>query len=279
MAASFPSDPRQLCWNYDLFLSFEGAGVRTNFLGHLYSALNQAGFGTYKDDNELKRGSGIAPRLLEAIEHSRIAIVVFSENYTDSAWCLDELMKILDCRDMLGQIVLPCFFHVDPLDVRKQRGSFSKAFARAHHLKRKVTVEEVERWKTALANAANLSGFDLQSVKGDESELIKKIIADVWEKLHPTYLGDVNHLFGIVSPVESIMLIFSLGSKEVRFIGNHGMPGIGKTTVAKVIRSKIFPEFDANSLLMLEDIQLGSRHGKLVESQNRLLYDILGVLD
>ncbi|GKV51201.1 hypothetical protein SLEP1_g57871 [Rubroshorea leprosula] len=73
-------------------------------------------------------------------------------------------MKILNCRDMLGQIVLPFFFHVDTSDVRKQRGSFGKAFARAHH--QKVTVDKVEKWKTALTNAANLSGFDLQSVNG-----------------------------------------------------------------------------------------------------------------
>ncbi|GKV09088.1 hypothetical protein SLEP1_g20636 [Rubroshorea leprosula] len=53
---------------------------------------------------------------------------MFFKNYTDAAWCLDKLMKILDCcRDMLGQIGLPFFFHVDPSDIRKQRGSFSKA--------------------------------------------------------------------------------------------------------------------------------------------------------
>ncbi|GKV53107.1 hypothetical protein SLEP1_g59653, partial [Rubroshorea leprosula] len=270
MAASFPSDP---CWNYDVFLSFRGEDVRNNFLAHLYSALNQVGFRTYKDDSELARGSDIAPSLLEAIEHSRIAIVVFSKNYADSRSCLDELVKILDCRDKLGQIVLPIFFHVDPSDVRKQRGSFGKAFTRAHH--QKATVDKVEKWKTALTNAANLAGFDLQSVNRDESKLIKKIIEDIWEKLHPTYLSDVNHLFGIVSPVERIISLLRLGSKDVRFIGIYGMPGIGKTTVAKVIRNRIFPEFDGNSLL--EDVQLGSKHGGLVELQKRLLYDILRV--
>ncbi|GLU16366.1 hypothetical protein SLE2022_328040 [Rubroshorea leprosula] len=270
MAASFPSNT---CWNYDVFLSFRGEDVRKNFLGHLDSALNQVGFRTYKDDNELERGSDIAPSLLEAIEHSRIAIVVFSKNYADSRWCLDELVKILDCRDKLGQMVLPVFFHVDPSDVRNQRGIFGEAFTRAHH--QKVTVDKVEKWKTALTNAANLAGFDLQSVNRDESDLIKKIIEDVWEKLHPTYLSDVNYLFGIESPVERIISLLRLGSKDVRFIGIYGMPGIGKTTVAKVTRNRIFQEFDGNSLL--EDVQLGSKHGGLVELQKRLLCDILRV--
>ncbi|GKV48347.1 hypothetical protein SLEP1_g55169 [Rubroshorea leprosula] len=237
MAASFPSKPS---WDHDVFLSFRGEDVRKTFLGHLYSALNRVGFRTYKDDNELERGSDIAPSLLEAIEHSRIAIVVFSENYADSRWCLDELVKILDCRDKLGQMVLPVFFHVDPSDVRNQRGIFGKAFA-CHQ---KVTTDKVERWKTALTNAANLAGFDIQSVNGDESELIKKIIEDVWEKVDHTYLSDVDGLFGIDSPVEKIISLLRLDSTDVQFIGIYGMPGIGKTTVAEVIRNRISKEFD-----------------------------------
>ncbi|GKV48343.1 hypothetical protein SLEP1_g55165 [Rubroshorea leprosula] len=272
MAASFPSKPS---WDHDVFLSFRGEDVRKTFLGHLYSALNRVGFRTYKDDNELERGSDITPSLLEAIEHSRIAIVVFSENYADSRWCLDELVKILDCRDKLGQMVLPVFFHVDPSDVRNQRGIFGKAFA-CHQ---KVTTDKVERWKTALTNAADLAGFDLQSVNGDESELIKKIIEDVWEKVHHTYLSDVDGLFGIDSPVEKIISLLRLDSTDVQFIGIYGMPGIGKTTVAEVIRNRISKEFDGNSLLRLEDVQLGSRHGELVKLQGQLLYDIVGVQD
>ncbi|GLU16367.1 hypothetical protein SLE2022_328050 [Rubroshorea leprosula] len=272
MAASFPSNPS---WDHDVFLSFRGEDVRKTFLGHLYSALNRVGFRTYKDDNELERGSDIAPSLLEAIEHSRIAIVVFSKNYADSRWCLDELVKILDCRDKLGEMVLPVFFHVDPSDVRNQRRSFGEAFA-CHQ---KVTMDKVERWKTALTNAANPAGFDLQSVNGDESELINKIIEDVWEKVHHTYLCDVDGLFGIDSPVEEIISLLRLDSTDVRFIGIYGMPGIGKTTVAEVIRNRISKEFDGNSLLRLEDVQLGSRHGELIKLQGQLLYDIVGVQD
>ncbi|GLT65989.1 hypothetical protein SLA2020_383850 [Shorea laevis] len=272
MAASFPSNPS---WDHDVFLSFRGEDVRKTFLGHLYSALNRVGFRTYKDDNELERGGDIAPSLLDAIEHSRIAIVVFSENYADSRWCLDELVKILDCRDKLGQMVLPVFFRVDPSDVRNQRGIFGKAFA-CHQ---KVTMDKVERWKTALTNAANLAGFDLQSVNGDESELINKIIEDVWEKVHHTHLSDVDSLFGMDSPVEEIISLLRLDSTDVRFIGIYGMPGIGKTTVAEVIRNRISKEFDGNSLLRLEDVHLGSRHGELVKLQGQLLYDILGVRD
>lgn len=50
---------------------------------------------TFKDDAELERGEEISPRLLGAIESSRSSVVVFSENYANSTWCLDELVECL----------------------------------------------------------------------------------------------------------------------------------------------------------------------------------------
>ncbi|KAK9016790.1 hypothetical protein V6N11_079283 [Hibiscus sabdariffa] len=48
---------------------------------------------------------------------------------------------------------------MDPSDVRKQTGSFSDAFAR-HNENFKHDVEKVKSWRTALTDAANLSGWD-----------------------------------------------------------------------------------------------------------------------
>ncbi|RVW60087.1 TMV resistance protein N [Vitis vinifera] len=123
---SSPSTPR--C-TYDVFLSFRGEDTRNNFTDHLYTDLAQKGITTFKDD-QLRRGENIAPELLKAIEESRYSIVVFSKTYADSKWCLDELAKIMECRQEYGQIVLPIFYHVDPSDVRKQTGSFEEAFTK-----------------------------------------------------------------------------------------------------------------------------------------------------
>ncbi|XP_042962569.1 G patch domain-containing protein TGH-like [Carya illinoinensis] len=59
----------------------------------------------------------ISQALLKDIEESRIAIIILSQNYASSTWCLDELMKILDCNKTGQQIVLPVFYNIDPLEL------------------------------------------------------------------------------------------------------------------------------------------------------------------
>ncbi|KAJ9675440.1 hypothetical protein PVL29_024385 [Vitis rotundifolia] len=105
---------------YDVFLSFRGADTRYHFTDHLYFALRDNGVHTFRDDEELERGDVIAPGLLKAIEQSRISIVIFSENYAQSRWCLDELVKIIECKTERKQIVLPV------LEVHR-RGKASKS--------------------------------------------------------------------------------------------------------------------------------------------------------
>ncbi|RVW88913.1 TMV resistance protein N [Vitis vinifera] len=102
-------------WRWDVFLSFRGEDTRLNFTDHLYSALTRMGIDTFRDDEGLERGGEIQPSLLKAIEDSMISVVVFSENYAHSKWCLDELDKIMQSSREKGQIVVPVFYHVDPV--------------------------------------------------------------------------------------------------------------------------------------------------------------------
>ncbi|KAJ9675778.1 hypothetical protein PVL29_024625 [Vitis rotundifolia] len=81
-------------WNYVVFLSFMGEDTRHNCTDHLYRALNRKGIPTFRDDEELPRGEEI----------SRICLIILSENYARSRWCLEELTKIMDCRGANGKI-------------------------------------------------------------------------------------------------------------------------------------------------------------------------------
>ena len=153
-SSSTPSIPQTS--TYDVFLSFRGADTRYNFTDHLYSALGRRGIRTFRD-YKLSRGETIAPELLKAIEESRSSVIVFSENYAGSRWCLDELVKIMERHKDRGHAVFPIFYHVDPSHVRWQTGSFGKAFARDEE----KWTDRIPRWRAALTEAANLSGWHL----------------------------------------------------------------------------------------------------------------------
>ena len=146
-------------WDYDVFLSFRGEDTRYGFTSHLYKALCVKGSNTFID-NDIQRGEVISKELLTAIERSKNSIIVFSENYSSSGWCLDELVKILECRQN-GQVVIPVFYKVDPSEVRNQKGNFGKMFAKLEE-KFKNDTEKVQKWKVALNEVANLSGWPYQ---------------------------------------------------------------------------------------------------------------------
>ena len=140
-------------WNYDIFLSFRGKDTRNGFTDHLYKALCDNGMRTFIDD-DLQRGQEISEELFKTIKSSMISIVVFSENYANSRWCFYELVKIMQCRKN-GQLVLPLFYNVDPVEVRNQRGRFGKVF----DIFEEKFKNKVQSWRTALREAASLSGW------------------------------------------------------------------------------------------------------------------------
>ena len=113
---------RKPLWIHDVFLSFRGIDTRSSFTSHLYASLLNSGIKVFMDNDSLQRGDRISTSLLRAIEQSQIVVVVFSRNYADSRWCLDELVKIMECYNTIGQVVLPVFYNVDPSKVRHQTG-------------------------------------------------------------------------------------------------------------------------------------------------------------
>ena len=143
-----------LTYEYDVFVSFHGADTRRNFIDYLNKALGYKRIVVYKDDSNLPIGEEIRPELFKAIETSRIAVVVLSENFATSDWCLDELGKIMECRRLLNQRVLPIFYYVSPSMVRNELGNCAEANLNAPE-------EKVKIWKAALTNISNVSGLRL----------------------------------------------------------------------------------------------------------------------
>ena len=168
MALSLPSSSSSSSgipqFKYDVFLSFRGEDTRNNFVSHLHKALRDKAIQTFIDD-ELRRGDKISPSLFRAIEESCISIIIFSKDYASSRWCLEELVKILECKENHQQIVIPVFYEIDPSHVRNRTGSFEVAFAKHQKGPKMVSLDKVQRWRDALKEAANLSGFHSSAFK------------------------------------------------------------------------------------------------------------------
>ncbi|XP_048132663.1 disease resistance protein RUN1-like [Rhodamnia argentea] len=271
-ASSSTSSSSKRRRSYDVFLSFRGTDVRNNFLGHLYTALDKEGINTYMDSEELRTGEQISPALMEAIEESRIAIVVFSKNYASSKWCLRELAKIMECKGQRDLKVFPVFYKVEPREVRTPRKNYKKAMAK-HEDKFGKDSEEVKRWKKALYGAGSLSG--LPFTDGSEAGLILHIVEKISTQLNRMPLDVAKYPVGIDSRVQELKKILDLQSEDdVLMVGLWGHGGVGKTTLAKAVYNAVFREFQGSCYL--ERVRENSKNSNdLVLLQEKLLLEVL----
>ncbi|XP_031401466.1 TMV resistance protein N-like [Punica granatum] len=269
--SSLPIVGDQPGYEYEVFLSFRGPDTRKGFTDYLYNALIDAGVRSFRDDNDLRKGEEIGPELLAAIKQSKVSVPIFSKDYASSKWCLKELAQMVECRNTIGQLILPIFYDVVPNEVRHQTGNYGKAFSQ--HARR-YNAETVQLWRDALAEVGKLKGWDLENTaNGHQGQLTKLVVAEVLKELKKRHLLVTDSLVGTDDQTEVVMQLLEIGKKDVRIVGLWGMGGIGKTTIAKAIYNQILDQFEGCSFL--KDIrETSSRHRGLEYLQSQLVADI-----
>jgi hypothetical protein len=129
----------------------------------LYEGLKNHGLQPYLDCKSIRIGEDCWKSIEDGIKNTPIAVVVFSERYAESEWCLKELHVMLEAREAQTRShsckeILPIFYNVEPRDVRNpERGKFEKGFEK---LKGKFEEKIIEEWKADLKKASTLMGWE-----------------------------------------------------------------------------------------------------------------------
>ncbi|CAH8355249.1 unnamed protein product [Eruca vesicaria subsp. sativa] len=196
------------------------------------------------------------------MNQSRFAVVVISEDYATSQWCLKELSFMVDLTEKKRFDLIPIFYEIDPTALKSRSGCFSKAFQ--DHEKR-FDAKTVSEWRRALAIVGNISGWD-SNTRSDDSKLIQEVVRDLCDRLYlESEPSDEKSEFVGMSlhkkRMESLLSMDSSDSDDVKMVGVWGMGGRGKTTIAKCVYEALSTHFPSRCYLgnVKDDFQ---KHGE-----------------
>ncbi|KAG7532624.1 WRKY domain [Arabidopsis thaliana x Arabidopsis arenosa] len=183
--------------------------VRYSFVSHLSEALRQKGINNVVIDVD-------SDDLLFKIEKAGVSMMVLPGNCDPSEVWLDKFAKVLECqRNKEDQTVVPVLYGDSPLR---------------------------DEW-LSLLDFRGLSPIHQSRKECSDSKLVEEIVRDVYEKLF--YKGRI----GIYSKLLEIENMVNKQPIGIRCVGIWGMPGIGKTTLAKAVFDQMSSVFDASCFI------------------------------
>lgn len=81
-------------------------------------------------------------------------------------------------------------------------------------------------------------------------------VGELLVKLKPRRRYDLDNLVGMEDQLEFAMQLLHVGARDMRYIMIHGMGGIGKTTLPKVIFDRLTTRASFDNCSFLEDLRI-----------------------
>ena len=129
-------------------------------MGFLYKDLVAAGLHPFLDCKSIDIGDDSWKCIEHAIKRTPLAVVVFSESFAQSEWCLKELHLMLETP---GIKILPVFYKVQPCEVNfPEKGPLAAGFDK---LKQRHDATLINQWREDLKRASKLNGWEHSEAK------------------------------------------------------------------------------------------------------------------
>ncbi|XP_045827454.1 disease resistance protein Roq1-like isoform X1 [Trifolium pratense] len=275
---------------YDVYLSFCDEDPDFFILGIYKGLTSGSGINVFWDNKRIKRGDQEVPTsVLNVIGDCKLVVIVFSTNYFNSRWCLQELEKITECcrtTDSRLMLLTFSFFYNGvhlvlgyPDTDFFEREAFHDFLDRIYKKEISQQGDKFMSWVAAIshnkaityAGSTYLGHVFTNRIEREHIEnvveLATRVITEKRDMFNVFYTESLN------SRVQDVTQLLKQ-SKSPLILGIWGMPGIGKSTIAKAIYGQVGSYFRHKCLIENVKRSVQNKTYTLVSLQEKIILDM-----